>query len=105
MSQGGWTALVLAGQRPGETSFAESHGAATKALIPVAGEPMLARVVRTLLQSPPVDRILILAQDPEMLCAGSPPWIVADERIATAQSGDGISTSIDLFLPCAPAGP
>jgi GTP:adenosylcobinamide-phosphate guanylyltransferase len=94
MSEGNWTALVLAGERPGETAFADAHGVATKALIPVGGEPMLARVVRTLLESPPVGRILILAQDPGKLRAGSPVWMGESDRIATAASGDGISTSI-----------
>jgi GTP:adenosylcobinamide-phosphate guanylyltransferase len=94
MSQQDWTALVLAGQRPGETAFADAHGVATKALIPVAGQPMLERVVRTLLQSAPVNRIVILAQDPQVLLAGSLAWMNQDERIATATSGDGISSSI-----------
>ena len=94
MSNGSWTAVVLAGERPGETGFADAHGVASKALIPVAGEPMLARVLRTLLESEPVGRILILAQHPEILLHGSLAWVNDEERIATAPSGDGISTSI-----------
>ncbi|WP_121117876.1 nucleotidyltransferase family protein [Croceibacterium ferulae] len=42
------TALVLAGSRPGGDPFAEQMGVAHKALIEVAGEPMLARVVEAL---------------------------------------------------------
>jgi len=94
MSDGGWTAVVLAGQRPGETSFADAHEVAAKALIPVADEPMLARVVRTLLQADHVDRIVILAQQPDMLLAGSLAWMSGEQRISTASSGDGIAASI-----------
>jgi CTP:molybdopterin cytidylyltransferase MocA len=92
MSQ--WTAIVLAGQRPGETDFPASHGVSAKALIPVAGEPMLARVARTLLASPSVGRILILAQEPDALLAEAPAWLRDEPRIGTAVGGDGISASI-----------
>ena len=44
-----WTAIVLAGSRAGPDRLADHFAAAAKALIPVAGEPMLGRVVRTLL--------------------------------------------------------
>ena len=92
MSQ--WTAIVLAGQRPGETDFPASLGVSAKALIPVAGEPMLARVVRTLLASPAVGRILILAQQPEALLADAPAWLREEPRVGTASGSDGISASI-----------
>src|SRR3978361_2027873 len=49
---GEWTAILLAGERPGENGFAQSRGVAAKALIPVAGEAMLARVARALLAAP-----------------------------------------------------
>ena len=39
----GWTAIVLAGSRPGTDSFAAQHGTDLKALIPVAGTPMVRR--------------------------------------------------------------
>ena len=61
---GDWTAILLAGERPGESGFARSLGVSAKALIPVAGEPMLARVARALLAAPSVGRILVLAQAP-----------------------------------------
>ncbi|HZG10186.1 MAG TPA: nucleotidyltransferase family protein [Allosphingosinicella sp.] len=91
---GDWTAIVLAGNRPGENAFAESHGVAAKALIPVSGEPMLGRVVRALLQCPSVGRIVILAQVPERLLEGDLAWIEAEPRISTATAGEGISNSI-----------
>jgi GTP:adenosylcobinamide-phosphate guanylyltransferase len=91
---GDWTVIVLAGNRPGEDGFARSHGVAAKALIPVAGEPMLGRVVRALLSCPSVSRIVILAQTPERLLEGSLAWMTAEPRIASAAAGDGISASI-----------
>lgn len=89
-----WTAILLAGQRPGENEFAKSHGLSAKALIPVGGEPMLGRVARALLASPSVKRIVVLAQDPEPLLAGNLDWMLKEPRITTAEAGDGISTSI-----------
>ena len=38
-----WTAILLAGSRPGRDRFAARYGAELKALIPIAGEPMLLR--------------------------------------------------------------
>ena len=57
-----WTAVVLAGSRPGCDAFAEAHGTDLKALIPVDGVPMVARPVEALLQSPSVSRVLLLAR-------------------------------------------
>ena len=91
---GEWTAIVLAGRRPGEDGFAAAHGVAAKALIRAGGEPMLGRVARTLLDSPSIGRIVILAQDADALLAGELAWLADEPRIATAEAGDGISTSI-----------
>lgn len=91
---GEWTAILLAGERPGEDGFARSQGVPAKALIPVAGEPMLARVARSLLAAPSVGRVVILAQAPEALLAQAPAWLRDEPRIATAASGDGIATSV-----------
>lgn len=91
---GEWTAIVLAGRRPGENGFAAAHGVAAKALIRAGGEPMLGRVARALLASPSIGRIVVLAQEAEALLAGELEWMAADPRVATAHSGDGISTSV-----------
>jgi GTP:adenosylcobinamide-phosphate guanylyltransferase len=93
-SMGEWTAIVLAGRRPGENGFAASHGVAAKALIRAGGEPMLGRVARTLLDSPSIGRIVVLAQQGEALLTGELEWMASDPRIATAESGDGISASV-----------
>jgi GTP:adenosylcobinamide-phosphate guanylyltransferase len=91
---GEWTAIVLAGSRPGENGFAESHGVAAKALIPVGGGPMLGRVLDTLLASASIGRIVVLAQQPHELLRGALGWAAGHERIAMAVAGDGISASI-----------
>jgi GTP:adenosylcobinamide-phosphate guanylyltransferase len=89
-----WTAIILAGQRPGPDRFAAMHGLTTKVLIPVAGEPMLGRVARTLLACPSVGRVVVLAQRPRSLMAGRLRWMIAEQRLTAAIAGDGISTSI-----------
>jgi GTP:adenosylcobinamide-phosphate guanylyltransferase len=91
---GEWTAIVLAGRRPGENGFAASHGVAAKALIRAGGEPMLGRVARTLLDCPSVGRVVVLAQDAGTLLTGELGWMAAEPRIVAADSGDGISASV-----------
>ena len=91
---GKWTAIVLAGNRPGENAFADSHGVAAKALIPVGGEPMLGRVLKALLAAPSVGRIVVLAQQPAALLGGALEWVAREPRIETAEAGEGISLSI-----------
>jgi GTP:adenosylcobinamide-phosphate guanylyltransferase len=91
---GDYTAILLAGERPGESGFAANQNVAAKALIPIAGEPMIARVARTLLAAPSVDRILVLTQEPDRLRSAAPAWLAAEPRIGWAASGGGIATSI-----------
>jgi GTP:adenosylcobinamide-phosphate guanylyltransferase len=69
------TAAVLAGSRPGRDTFAEQYGTDLKALIPIAGEPMVRRPVRALLSSGAIGKVLVLSQSPE--------------RIASALDDDG----------------
>jgi CTP:molybdopterin cytidylyltransferase MocA len=89
-----WTAVLLAGQRPGVDPLAAAFGFKWKALIPVAGEAMLSRVARTLLAAPSIGRVIVVAQQPEALLVGDCAWLAADPRIATAVSADGIAVSI-----------
>jgi GTP:adenosylcobinamide-phosphate guanylyltransferase len=91
---GEWTAILLAGQRPGENDFAAAYGLTAKALIPVAGEAMLSRVARTLLACPTVGRVVVLAQAPEALFTGDAAWLRDEPRIGAAAGGEGISASI-----------
>ena len=67
-----WTAIVLAGSRPGRDPFAEQFGTDLKALIPINGEPMVRRPVRALLHSGKVGQILVLSQSPDRIAAVLP---------------------------------
>jgi GTP:adenosylcobinamide-phosphate guanylyltransferase len=85
----GLTALLLAGRRPGIDALAATRGETLKALIPVAGTPMVARVTATLLASE-VGPIRVMTQDVEPIAAVLPD----DPRIGFLQSGAGIALSI-----------
>ena len=90
-----WTALVLAGQRPGVDPVAAQFGLETKALVPVAGELMLNRVLMALLDAPEIARIVVLAQNTLKLRAHPDlAWAVAEERISFRVSGATISGSV-----------
>jgi molybdopterin-guanine dinucleotide biosynthesis protein A len=58
-----YTALVLAGSRTAKDAFAESQGQPRKALVPVAGIPMIVRVVRALAQATDVGDIHLRVDD------------------------------------------
>lgn len=91
----GWTALVLAGQRPGVDPLAAAFGREAKALIPVAGEPMLSRVLHALAKTPEIARIIVLAQNaPALLADPALVWTVDDDRIEACVSGRSISGSV-----------
>jgi GTP:adenosylcobinamide-phosphate guanylyltransferase len=77
-----FTAVVLAGSRPGRDAFAQSFGTDLKALIPIGGEPMVRRPVRALLESESVSRIFVLAQSPERIA----PLLPDDARIEVRES-------------------
>ena len=62
-----YTAVVLAGSRPGRDALSERFGTDLKALIPVYGEPMVGRPVRALLESDYVGSIIVLSQESERL--------------------------------------
>lgn len=86
----GWTAIILAGQRPGPDRLASHFGERWKALVKIGGEPMLTRVVRTLSNTPEIASTIVLGQEPEALRAaaeaGGPVRFVASKA--------GISESI-----------
>ncbi|WP_066532641.1 NTP transferase domain-containing protein [Erythrobacter sp. CCH5-A1] len=91
----GWTALVLAGQRPGIDPMAAHFGAEMKALIPVAGELMLNRVLEALLDAPEIARIVVLAQNTlELRAHRDLAWAVEEPKITFRVSGPTISGSV-----------
>jgi GTP:adenosylcobinamide-phosphate guanylyltransferase len=85
-----WTAVLLAGSRPEGDPLAQSFGANLKALIPVAGEPMVLRPIRTLLGSPAISRIEVMTQDPERLAGVLPD----DARLAVRLSKSTIASTL-----------
>jgi len=64
-----FTALVLAGSRPGGDALARATGVSHKALAPLAGIAMLARVLTTLRRARTVERIAVCGIDREVLAA------------------------------------
>jgi GTP:adenosylcobinamide-phosphate guanylyltransferase len=85
-----YTAIVLAGSRPGRDAFAEQFGTDLKALIPVGGEPMIARPVRALLASASVRNIVVLSQEPGRIAAALPE----DGRLAFQRSSGTIAETM-----------
>lgn len=85
-----FTAVVLAGSRPGRDAFAEAHGAQFKALIPVAGEPMVRRPVRALLASRSIGEVIVLSQAADQLKGALP----ADKRLQIRKSQGTIAATI-----------
>lgn len=89
-----WTAIVLAGSRPGIDAFAEQHGTDLKALIPVGGVPMVRRPVEALLGSAGIGRVRVLAQHPGRIAEVLP----TDERLTIEPSGETIAATLDAIL-------
>jgi len=94
MNAAGWTAILLAGQRPGVDPLAQAFGQQWKALVHVNGEAMLSRVARTLLASPSVARIVVVAQEPRALFTDDCAWLADEPRVTTAVSTSGIAVSV-----------
>jgi GTP:adenosylcobinamide-phosphate guanylyltransferase len=90
-------AIVLAGSRPGPDPLLTGSGASTKALLPIAGQPMLVHVVRALRASPLVGPITVLAQNSAELAAKAE--LAAFAELHFADSGQGISSSLAAALP------
>jgi len=99
----GWTALLLAGSRPGGDPFAEANGVRAKALIPVAGEPMIARPVRALLANDRIDRVRVLAQEDLLIPLVSSEVetrLAAGKRPSTTLGTNGeIGGTLETSLP------
>lgn len=89
-----YSAIVLAGSRPGRDSFAEAFGTDLKPLISVAGEPMVRRPVQALLDSGGIGRILVLSQEPQRIAEVLPD----DARIEVRTSQGTIAeTMLELI--------
>ena len=93
------TAIILAGRRPGPDPLLDGTGVSTKALLPVAGRPMLLHVTDALLAVDGVVRIIILAQDSAALrAAPALAPLRTDPRIDWAEADQGISQSLKSVI-------
>ena len=90
-------AIIMAGSRPGPDPLLDGTGVSTKALLPIAGRPMLAHVVRALRASSRVGPITILAQNSAELAVE--PSLAGIAGLHFADSGQGISSSLAAALP------
>ena len=89
-----WTAVLLAGSRPGRDPFAEQFGTDLKALIPIQGQPMVQRPVKALLESKDIGKILVLSQAPERIEEVLPK----DPRIEVMESKGTIAETIEELM-------
>ena len=96
----GWTAIILAGQRPGIDPLASAFGETFKALVQVGGRPMVARVVETALGISAISKVVILCQRPDAIKAVLPDH----PKLSYVESQSGISQSI-LSIAGAEAAP
>ena len=60
-------AIVLAGSRPGSDPLAGAFATDLKALVPVAGKPMVRWPVEALLAAERFSQVRVLAQEPERI--------------------------------------
>ena len=90
----GWTALLLAGSRPGIDPFAEAHGADLKALIPVCGMPMVARPAAALLAAAGIERVRVLTQQPGRIAEVLPDV----PKLSVEASGATIAATLEAIL-------
>ena len=96
-AKGEWTAIVLAGSRAGRDPLATHFSLPLKAIVPVAGVPMIAHVVRSLTQCPSVARILIVAQQPELLVGPELRQLGQEFPIEWAAGKDGIAETVEAL--------
>jgi len=62
-----FTAVILAGERPGGDPLARAHGVAHKCLVPAAGTPMIERVLDAVAASPWIGTLIVSIDDPAAL--------------------------------------
>lgn len=97
------TAIVLAGQRPGKDPLAEHFGQPYKALIEIAGQPMLAWVGAVLAARGDIGRIVIVAQNAEaLLDHPQTRWLRDEAKVTARDCGDSVVEAITDTLRAMP---
>ncbi len=92
-------AVILAGSRPEGDPLALEAKATCKAVIPVAGVPMVGRVARTLRDHSGIASVTIMAQQPGLIRKDPAlQWLCADQNIIFAQSRGTIAQTIKGVL-------
>ncbi|HEX2796962.1 MAG TPA: nucleotidyltransferase family protein [Immundisolibacter sp.] len=98
-------AVVLAGDRGPDDPVARHAGAACKALVPVAGQPMLLRVLDALAASTAVSRVTLVGPTREQLAACRPlARRIAAGELAWLSPAPSPSQSALAGLASVPAG-
>lgn len=87
--------LILAGRREGHIDpLAAEHGLNDKALVPVAGRPMLAHVLDAAAASK-AERIFISTHNPDLLDALADPIVqTLGDRLTLVKSADNLADSV-----------
>lgn len=88
----GFTALVLAGRRPGEDPAAAYAGVVHKGLIELQGRTLLARVLEAL-EAAGASRIVISSSAPEIAAAAAALPLQAEVRVVPAADSPSLSVS------------
>ena len=89
-----WTAILLAGSRPGRDAFAEQFGVDLKPLIPVAGQPMVLRPLRALLECRDIEKVVVVSQSVDRLVAVIPD----DAGIELRESRGTIAETVEQLI-------
>ena len=89
------TAILLAGARPIPDPLAVAAEVPVKPLAPVAGEPMINRPARALLDHPAIGQVIILTQRADAFAADpATAWLGAHPLVRFERGGAGIASSL-----------
>lgn len=89
------TAVILVGQRPGIDRLAATYGQHYKALVHVAGRPMLAYPLQAMLDHPRIGNVLLLGQDCQVILDGlGDSTLAQNPAIITVDGPNSISQAV-----------
>lgn len=93
-----FTALVMAGSRAAGDPLAVASGVSDKAFVPVAGVPMLVRVLRTLRAARGIGRIIIVGLDPQLAQAEPALQTLGLAQLEFVRGGNTPAASVGLAI-------
>jgi CTP:molybdopterin cytidylyltransferase MocA len=97
--RGPYTALLMAGSRGPTDPVASYCGISHKAMAPIAGEPMVQHVLRTLAAAPEVGRIIAVIEAPELIEAlPVAKQLIAEGRLTVTHAAPSPSQSVTKVL-------